>query len=356
MKFGPNTQVRVLVIAVLGAFAAAACSGDDKASAADAGSAGVSLPSAGSGGKSAAGGVSGGGVSAAGAAIGGGGGRELPAAAGADALAPMPNDAGAVEPEDAAVQDAGALPAECGHCKAYAAPMQTGMVEPAELSAVSGLATSRSQPEIVFVHNDHDRPVVYALDLAGRLHARITLEGAAATDIEDIAIGPCGAQTCVYLGDIGDNAAARNEYAVLRFTQPTVPTAPGTNALTASYERFRFTYEDGSHNAESLLVAPDGALYIITKLAPSSGGRVAATGVSSVYRLPAAMSTTAVARATKVATLTVPASGDLAASAAAAHPCGLGFVLRTYNRVYEFLTPQGANFEAAFAATPTVVA
>jgi hypothetical protein len=229
-------------------------------------------------------------------------------------------------------------------------------VGPSELNALSGLAVSRLQPDIVLTHNDHERAVVYALDLQGREHARITLEGATATDIEDMAIGPCGAQTCVYLGDIGDNNAQRSEYALLRFSLPAVPASPGQAAMTAPFERFRFTYEDGSHNAEGLMVGPDGVVYVVTKLAPGSGGRVAATGPSSIYRLPSSMTTTSVARATKVATLTVPASGDLAASAAAAHPCGTSFLLRTYDRVYEFVSPAGMGFEAAFTAAPKMVA
>jgi hypothetical protein len=262
-------------------------------------------------------------------------------------------DAGSVR-EDAGI-DAGSGQS-CGECTAYAPPMRSGTVEPSELNALSGLATSRAQADILFAHNDHDRAVVYALDVQGRSHAQITLQGATASDIEDIAVGPCDAKTCVYLGDVGDNAATRDEYAILRFAQPTVPTAPGMNAMTATFERYRFTYEDGSHNAESIMVAPDGTVYIVTKLAPGSGGRVTATGPSSVYRLAAPLSTTTVARATKVATLTVPKSGELAASAAAAHPCGAGFLLRTYDRVYEFLTPKGASFEAAFSVTPTMVA
>ena len=250
----------------------------------------------------------------------------------------------------------GASGAGCGRCAAYAAPAQTGTVGPSALNALSGLAVSRLQPDIVLTHNDHDRAVVYALDLQGREHARITLDGATATDIEDIAIGPCGAQTCVYLGDVGDNNAQRSEYAVLRFSLPMVPASAGQAAMTVPFERFRFTYEDGSHNAEGLMVGPDGVVYVVTKLAPGSGGRVAATGPSSIYRLPSSMTTTSVARATKIATLTVPASGELAASAAAAHPCGTSFLLRTYDRVYEFVSPAGMGLEAAFTATPKVVA
>lgn len=246
---------------------------------------------------------------------------------------------------------------ECQRCMTYAAPKQTGSVQPSELSALSGLAVSRTQPDILFAHNDHDRPVVYALDQQGRLHAQLTLKAAQTSDIEDIAVGKCDANTCVYLADIGDNAAQRAEYSILRFVTPELPSAPSSMMLEPSFEQLHFRYEDGSHNAESLMVAPDGTLYIITKLAPGSGGNVEATGPSTVYRIASnAFGQSAVAMATKVTTLSVPQRGEPALSAAAAHPCGLGFLVRTYDRVYEFLVPAGAGFEAAFSTMPNVVA
>jgi len=249
----------------------------------------------------------------------------------------------------------GTSSADCSVCSDYAGPVLSRET-PSDLDALSGLALSRLQPNIVFAHNDHDGPIVYALDLEGNEHARITLTDAPVNDFEDIAVGPCGAQTCVFVADIGDNNAVRTEYAILRFVAPMVPESAGQTELTAAFERFPFVYEDGSHNAEGLMVGPDGAIYVVTKLAPGTGGRVEATGASSIYRLPATLATDTVAEATKVATLSVPADGDLAASAAAAHPCGLGFLLRTYDRVYEFVTPDGMPFEAAFAVTPSSVA
>jgi hypothetical protein len=271
------------------------------------------------------------------------------------------SDAGRTQPAlDAAAApadaDAGNTASACGICEAYGTPEQTGTVDKAGPSALSGLALSRTQPGIAFVHDDHDRAVVYAIDLQGRVHARFTLDDTGASDLEDIAVGPCGAGSCVYLGDIGDNASVRGEYAVLRFAEPTVPSEPGTTSSSVEYERFAFHYEDGSHNAESLLVAPDGTLYVITKVAPGTGGSVRADGPSSVYGLPLPLAKGEITTAHKVATLPVPAGDDQAASAAAAHPCGLGFLLRTYDRVYEFRAPAGASFEAAFAATPQVVA
>jgi hypothetical protein len=282
------------------------------------------------------------------------------AAGGAGARTTGSNAAGAgghagTQPDAAA--DGGSPAASCERCSAYGAPQQSGTIEPDELDALSGLATSRAQPGIVYAHNDHNRPVVYALDFSGKLHARISLDGAPATDFEDIAVGPCGSDSCVFLADIGDNAAVRSEYAILRFKEPKVPETAGTTALSPAFERVRFVYPDGSHNAESLLAAPDGALYVITKLAPGTGGAVNASGPSSVYKLEAAqLDPGKLAQAVKVTTLSVPKSGEAALSAAAAHPCGEGVLVRTYDRVYEFLTPAGADFEQAFSAVPSVVA
>jgi hypothetical protein len=242
----------------------------------------------------------------------------------------------------------GAPAGACGSCDSYAPPEMLATLQVPELEALSGAAVSRKQPEIVFAHNDRARPVVYALNLKGELRARITLDGAAATDTEDIALGPCGAKQCVFLADIGDNAMQRSDYAILRFEEPTVALTGDAAPLVLPFERIRFRYEDGSHNAEGFFVDPSGgALYIVTKLA--SGGP------SSIYRVEPADPPSGIGRAVKVAELPVPTANDMAISAADAQPCGLGFVVRTYNTIYEFRPPTGGAFELAFSAEPRVI-
>jgi hypothetical protein len=239
--------------------------------------------------------------------------------------------------------------ATCGSCAAYGTPMRTGQT-PTGLDNLSGMTASWGNPGVLFAHNDMTQAIVYALATDGRLLARFALPSAGAVDIEDIAVGPCPAGTCVFLADIGGNlSASRVEFAIYRIAEPAVP-AGGTTATTnVSFERFRFAYPDGAnHNAESLLVDPaTGALYIITK--------VAAGQPSTAYALPTAPSTSAANTLRKVAELPVPRSGDSPATAASAHPCGLGFLLRTNGIAYEFRIAAGAPFESAFAASPVVV-
>jgi len=227
--------------------------------------------------------------------------------------------------------------------------MMTGHVVPTALANLSGIAVSWKNANVLFAHNDMTQAHVFALDPAGQQLGRYALPNAGAVDIEDMAIGPCAAAggTCIFLADIGGNLGARSEFAIFRLAEPQVPATPSTATTQVTFERFPFTYPDGQHNAEGLLVEPrSGAIYIVTK--------VAAGMPSAVYALPNPLGATG-NMARKVADLPVPKSGDSPATSASAHPCGLGFLLRTSERVYEFRIAAGAAFETAFAATPVMV-
>jgi hypothetical protein len=238
--------------------------------------------------------------------------------------------------------------AACGACTAYGAPKLLANVGPTALDALSGATVGWKNPDVIFGHNDRNNAEIFALGFDGALRARYVLAGATGVDPEDLGVGPCPAGTCLFLADIGDNNAVRASIAIFRLTEPSVPTTPIATPVSVAAERFVVAYEDGPHNAEGLLVEPKtGALYIVTK--PPLGQP------SSVYRLPHPLSATGMNQAVKVVTLSVPRAGDRQASAAAAHPCGLGFVVRTYNALYEFRVPAGAPFEQAFTATPIVV-
>src|SRR5688572_7607336 len=89
-------------------------------------------------------------------------------------------------------------------------------VLPDELRESSGLVISRTQPGVLWSHNDSgDGPSIYAIDMSGRLLAKFRIEGADARDWEDISRGPCpaamvpekapGPVECLYMADTGDN-------------------------------------------------------------------------------------------------------------------------------------------------------
>jgi hypothetical protein len=160
-------------------------------------------------------------------------------------------------------------------------------------------------------------------------------------DPEDLGVGPDGT---VWLADTGDNNASRATVALIALRPD------GTTSL------YRLTYPDGPHDAEALLVAPDGTPYVVTK---------EVLGASHVYR-PAAPLTdggsVALADAGTVTfTLTgtpggpVGRAGQLLVTGGAVARDGSRIALRTYTDVYVWpLT--GADVPAALAGEPVRIA
>ncbi len=142
-----------------------------------------------------------------------------------------------------------------------------------ELPEASGLA--RGSSGLLWSLNDSGAPVLLAYDAHGKPAGRLTIEGARVEDWEAIASGPCASGTCLYVADIGDNNAKRKHITVYRITEPVNPGG------TANADALHASYPDGAHDAEALLVAPDGGLFVVTK---------GETGPIAVYKFPRQLS------------------------------------------------------------------
>src|SRR5262249_34786139 len=125
----------------------------------------------------------------------------------------------------------------------------------------------------LWVINDSEGPILYSVDTDGHIVDRVMVAGARAYDWEDLSIGPCPAGRCVFIADIGDNAAQRPEIVIYRIPEPARGSSTSAPAVA-----FHAKYPDGAHNAESLFVDAEGRMFIITK------GRTA-----DVYRFPASI-------------------------------------------------------------------
>ena len=152
------------------------------------------------------------------------------------------------------------------HCRS-AEPL----VRIAELPEASGVAVSRRTPGRLWAHNDSGEPVLVALDARGSVTGRVRLSGARIEDWEAIAVGACPSGSCIYIADIGDNDAKRKRVTIHRIAEPS-----SENSAVVK-DTFHATYPDGAHDAETLLVAPDGRLFIVTK---------GETGAVGLYRFP----------------------------------------------------------------------
>src|SRR6185295_16738529 len=105
----------------------------------------------------------------------------------------------------------------------YGSPLTITTIKDKSISESSGLVASRTMPGAYWTHNDSgDGPFIYAFDTRGDSFGTFRVSGAEARDWEDIAAGP-GPQankSYLYIGDIGDNDAKRDEVVVYRVAEP----------------------------------------------------------------------------------------------------------------------------------------
>lgn len=235
--------------------------------------------------------------------------------------------------------DAGA----CG-CVDYSDPVSVGLM-PLSLKETSGLAASRKNPGVIYAHNDSgDSARIFAIGAAGTQLGQIDLGGATAVDWEDIAVGPCGGGSCVFVADVGDNGKSRSDYAIYAIDEPTLDGKTfATKTLAA--RKFPFSYPDGKWNCETLLADPKtGRLYVVTKDDGIDAG---------VYAFPETLTPGAPVTLTKVATAT-GTKGNLVTGGDVS-PCGDRVLLRTYGSLLEYTVPTGKALADAFAAAPRKV-
>ena len=219
-------------------------------------------------------------------------------------------------------------------CTLYGEPRETGTI-PDVLPELSGLAASQRHPGVFWAHNDSGNDLaLFAIDETGAVRARLTLTGADPRDVEDVTVGPCApgdARPCVFLADIGDNFERRDQVRLYRLPEP-----ESLADATVPVEVLTFTYPDGAHDAEALVMdARSGRLAVITKTRASLGDVYALEG----FRPGATV------QAVKLGTLELPETLDRATTAASLHPSGQRLLLRTYTRVWEVRQPDAARLE-----------
>ena len=116
---------------------------------------------------------------------------------------------------------------------------------------------------MVTVNDSGDVARVFTVDPDTGRTVGVTEFDADVVDVE--ALAPAGPAS-VWVGDLGDNEANRDEVRVYR-----VPVGPRAIEVDDPVT-VTLRYPDRAHDAESLLAAPDGRLYVITK--SFTGGRV----------------------------------------------------------------------------------
>lgn len=138
-------------------------------------------------------------------------------------------------------------------------PTSIGTLDPKLLDEQSGMAFSSVYPRIYHVNDSGSGPAVYWTDLEGKGTQTVEIKGISFVDAEDLGYGPCGADRCVFVADIGDNLEIRNKVRIIAIREQDL------KERAEPFKIMEFSYPEGSQDAEALAVHPNGDIYIATK-------------------------------------------------------------------------------------------
>ena len=216
-----------------------------------------------------------------------------------------------------------------------AGPAARCQINDPRLPELSGLVAVDDQ--FLAMNDGGDQVSVFLLDAACHV-ADVHTAAVDPYDPEDLAVAADGT---VWLSDTGDNDAIRSTVALIALRPD------GSTSI------YRLTYPDGPHDAEALLLAPDGTPYLVTK---------EILGASGVYRPGTALVDGGTVALAKVAgvnlTFTGTAGGPVGqvgqvlVTGGAVARDGSALALRTYTDAYVWPLA-GSDVPAALAAAPT---
>lgn len=133
----------------------------------------------------------------------------------------------------------------------------------------SGLAQSRLGDDLFWINNDSgESNRIFAVSRNGADLGQLVLTGASAVDYEDIATGPGPdpAMNYIYIADVGDNGLRRSNVKIYRVEEPDISGLSTPFNISATVAAFPFSYPDGAHNCETLMIDPDTKdFYLVTK-------------------------------------------------------------------------------------------
>jgi hypothetical protein len=217
---------------------------------------------------------------------------------------------------------------------------------PAELREASGVAVSRTQPGVVWSHNDSgNAPNLYAIDLKGRLLATVSVADVEARDWEDLSEGPCPgdakAQQCLYIADSGNNDRSREILTIFVVVEPSISGATPAQPLVVRAQSFRYRYPNMTEDAEALAVLPNGDVTIVTK---GRTPEIAFFGLSQADIARGIMSGDVLAARYQGDTGIMPNQGlGRWVTAAAISPDGTTLAVRTYSEIFFYSAETRAN-------------
>jgi len=213
-----------------------------------------------------------------------------------------------------------------------------------DLLEISGVAASRINAGILYIHNDSGNSAqVYLTDATGADKGTLSLTTVGNRDWEDIAVGPgpIAGISYIYVADIGDNDTKYSSVFIYRFPEPNLAgkTIPYVANIT-TVDVIELKYPDGPRNAETLMVDPlTKDIYIASK----------ESNISKVYVAHYPQNITSATVLSPVVQLyfNKATGGDIS-------PDGTEILLRSNQSIWYWKLPVGTSIFAGLATQPQI--
>lgn len=211
-----------------------------------------------------------------------------------------------------------------------------------EYNELSGIASSVTNPGILYVHEDDAGTNIVPLTNAqGDDLGKLVLDNISTRNIEDVRVapGPEAGKSYIYLADIGDNNASRKTITIFRFAEPVLKDLSGTSAIhVQSIDKIELAYPKGAVNAETLLVDPvTKDIFVASK----------ETSRSTIYMAtyPQSLTSTTVLKSVVKTDLDLLTSGDIS-------PGGSEILLRNKGQIWYWKRTAGQSVAQTILTAP----
>lgn len=239
---------------------------------------------------------------------------------------------------------------------------RTGTLSRPELREISGMAVSRRQEDVIWVHNDSgSRPLIYAISPDGVVRMRATVDGATSRDWEDMAAFDYEGRPMLVVADTGDNNARRDTVWLHFFEEPEIGSVGETVVSVEWSVPFRFP--EGPADCESVAVdvASDQVLLLTKRenpprlyavpirppgAGPSRGRRIDAELIAPLTTIPRPRAEDLLADAMFGAYSSQPTAMDV---------FGNQLMILTYRHAYIYQRTDGEPWTEVIARPPFIV-
>jgi hypothetical protein len=205
---------------------------------------------------------------------------------------------------------------------------------------VSGIAMSAINKGILYIHEDNGhKGFIHLTDSTGDYRGKLILHKVRNKDWEDISVapGPDKRSSYIYIADIGDNKAKREQVVIYRFKEARLDGREKRHRIKNT-DALHFTYPDKGHNSEAMLVDPiTRDIYLVSKQGENA----------ILFRAPYPQSSKQSAKLIKVAILpyTMVTAGDIS-------PDGSEILLRNEDHIWYFRRPKDQSIAQALLSKP----